>query len=59
MSGDIEAKVRTALRINAAKINQLHFAIGLGSQTYNQLGYVIKTINSKNYTEYVDAQIRI
>jgi uncharacterized protein (UPF0332 family) len=49
MSGNVENKLRTALRINAAKINQLHFGIGLDNETFNTLGYDIQTIDFQGY----------
>ncbi|MBK7693406.1 MAG: hypothetical protein IPI30_03500 [Saprospiraceae bacterium] len=49
MSGDVETKLRTALRINAAKINQLHHGIGMDDQTYKELGYKRETLDVQIY----------
>ncbi|MBK6573628.1 MAG: hypothetical protein IPG21_14355 [Saprospiraceae bacterium] len=49
MSGDVETKLRTALRINAAKINQLHHGIGMDDQTYKELGYKRETLDDQIY----------
>lgn len=57
MSGNIENKIRTALRINAAKINQLHYGIGLDDETYGQLGYNLKTLDTRRYSDFDDAKI--
>ena len=57
MSGNIENKIRTALRVNAAKINQVHFFLGLDDKTYGQLGYDLKNLDSQTYTDFEDAKI--
>lgn len=58
-TGNIENKLRTVLRINNAKINQLHYGIGLGNETYGQLGYDMTSIDHQHYSEYIDSSITI
>lgn len=59
MLGNIENKIRTALRVNAGKINQLHYGIGLGDETYSQLGYNLKTLDNQRYSDFEDAKISV
>jgi len=59
MSGNIENKIRTVLRVNAAKINQLHFGIGVDNETFGQLGYDVQTIDTQSYSEWKDAKINL
>lgn len=59
ISGNIENKLRTVLRINNAKINQIHYGIGLDNETYGRLGYDITSIADKQYSEYIDSSIKI
>ena len=50
MSGDIENKIRTVLRVNSAKINNLHNCMSPGDEDYNQLGYNFKNIGEHRYS---------
>lgn len=59
ITGNIENKLRTVIRINNAKINQLHYGIGLGNETYGQLGYDMTSIDHQHYSEYIDSSITI
>lgn len=58
-TGNVENKLRTVLRINSAKINRLHFGIGLGIETYGQLGYDMTSIDQQYYTDFIDSSITI
>jgi len=49
LSNNIENKIRTILRVNAAKINQLHFMMGVDKNTLNKLGYEVQTLDSQHY----------
>lgn len=49
LSRNIENKIRTILRVNAAKINQLHYSIGVSKDTFNKLGYEVQTLDSQRY----------
>ena len=51
MSGNIENKIRTALRINAAKINSTHYSMSPDNETFGMLGYDVKTIDFARYGE--------
>lgn len=59
ITGNIENKLRTALRINSAKINQLHFGIGLGNETYGQLGYDMTSLDHQHYSDFIDSSIAV
>lgn len=50
MSGDIENKIRTVLRVNSAKINSLHNAISPGDDDYIQLGYNYNKLEEHYYS---------
>lgn len=58
-TANIENKLRTVLRINNAKINQLHFGFGLVNETYGQLGYEVTSISNQRYSEYTDSSITV
>lgn len=49
MTGNIENKIRTVIRINTAKINSMHNVIGIGEESYNMLGYNCEEINQVRY----------
>lgn len=49
MTGDIENKIRTVLRINSAKINSLHSSITPDNETLEMLGYKVETIDNQSY----------
>ncbi|MGI8952306.1 MAG: hypothetical protein ACR2FN_12085 [Chitinophagaceae bacterium] len=49
MSGDIENKIRTVLRVNSAKINSLHTTMSPDNETFNMLGYNFDTIGETRY----------
>ncbi|MEP7197997.1 MAG: hypothetical protein ABI851_15875 [Saprospiraceae bacterium] len=49
MTGNIENKIRTALRINAAKINSTHYSMSPDNETFGMLGYEVTTIDSSRY----------
>ena len=51
MTGSIENKIRTVLRVNAAKINNMHYTISPDNNTLGMLGYVVETIDIKRYSE--------
>ncbi len=59
LTGNIENKIRTVLRVNAAKINQLHFAIGLDNKTYGDLGYDMVNLDQQYYSEIHNSEIKI
>jgi hypothetical protein len=58
-TGNVEDKLRTVLRINNAKINQLHYGFGLENETYGQLGYDMTSIDRQRYSEYIDSSITV
>ncbi|MCX6222845.1 MAG: hypothetical protein NTZ69_17905 [Bacteroidia bacterium] len=49
LSRNFENKIRTILRVNAAKINQLHYGMSFDNDTFNKLGYEVQTLDSKHY----------
>lgn len=49
LSNNIEDKIRTILRVNAAKINQLHFYQGVSNDIFNKLGYEVQTLDNQRY----------
>jgi hypothetical protein len=49
MTGNIENKIRTVLRINSAKINSLYSSITPGNETLEMLGYKVETIDNQSY----------
>lgn len=51
MTGDIENKIRTVLRINAAKINSTHHIMSPDNETFGMLGYEVATIDNKRYAK--------
>jgi len=59
MKGSIENKIKTILRVNAAKINQLHYGIGIDKETFKNLGYIVETLNNQQYVGWEDAKITL
>jgi hypothetical protein len=49
MTGNIENKIRTALRVNAAKINSTHHTMSPDNETFGMLGYEVSTIDTTPY----------
>ncbi|MEJ7739730.1 MAG: hypothetical protein WKF97_20075 [Chitinophagaceae bacterium] len=49
MTGNIENKIRTALRVNAAKINSTHYTMSPDNETFGMLGYEVATIDTTRY----------
>lgn len=49
MSGNIENKIRTVLRVNFAKINSLHNTTFPSDGIYNMMGYDFKEISMTSY----------
>lgn len=49
MTGNIENKIRTALRVNAAKINSTHYTMSPDNETFRMLGYEVATIDTARY----------
>ncbi len=49
MTGNIENKIRTALRVNAAKINSTHYTMSPDNDTFGMLGYEVATIDTTRY----------
>jgi len=49
MTGNIENKIRTVLRVNAAKINSMHYEMTPDNETLGMLGYTVETIDTVRY----------
>lgn len=49
MTGDIENKIRTVLRVNSAKINSLHNGVSPDDDDYKQLGYNYEQLEEYRY----------
>lgn len=50
MSGDIENKIRTVLRVNSAKINSVHNGMSPGDEDYKELGYNYEQLGEHRYS---------
>lgn len=51
MTGNIENKIRTVLRVNAAKINSMHNTMSPDNETLGMLGYEVETIDTTRYSD--------
>lgn len=51
MTGNIENKIRTVLRVNAAKINSTHNIMQPDNEILGMLGYEVETIDTTRYSD--------